>query len=427
VHLQLEFNWKIVPCYDVIAMLAGKDLPDEWIIRGNHHDAWVNGAQDPISGQACLLEEAKAVGELVKSGWKPRRTLVYCAWDGEEPALLGSTEWAEDHDSLLKQKAVLYINTDDYGRGFFFAGGSQALEGFVDEVAREIPDPQTKVSIYERQRARSIATAYTPEKIRAAIDTHHLTLDALGSGSDYSAFLQHLGVPSLNLGFGGEDQGGDYHSIYDSYDNFIRFVDPGFYYGAALSKTAGRLTLRMAGADLLPFDFRSLYSKIKTFSTELQSLIRNLRETTAANNEVLKGHFLTLAADTAKPFFPPDPKEEVPYIDFSPLLNALPILEKAAGHAHEVWERAVLGKENHAVLNQELYQAEQQLLLENGLPKRPWYKHVLYAPGLYTGYGVKTMPGIREAIEQRDFTLAETEIKIAAASLLKLSSYLNHL
>jgi N-acetylated-alpha-linked acidic dipeptidase len=427
VHLQLKFNWKLVPCYDVIAQIKGKDFPDEWVIRGNHHDAWVNGADDPISGQAAMLEEARAVGSLLKTGWRPRRTLVYCAWDGEEPALLGSTEWAEDHDSLLKKQAVVYINSDGNGRGFLYAGGSHALEGFVDGVAKGITDPQTGVSVYERQKAQRVAAAPGPEQAKAEMDKTSLTLDALGSGSDFSPFLQHLGVPSLNIGYGGEDNGGQYHSIYDSYDNFIRFIDPGFRYAAVLAKTGGHLMLRMADADLLPFDFRSLFSKIKAYSTELQTLIGNLRQSTAINNEVLKGKYLTLAADPNKFFFPPKPKGEVPYIDFSPLLNALPQLENSVKHAHEIWTKAESGKENHDALNRLLYQAEQQLLLEDGLPGRPWYKHVLYAPGLYTGYGVKTMPGIREAIEERNFSQAETEIKIAAASILRLSDYLGRM
>ncbi|MDP4249198.1 MAG: transferrin receptor-like dimerization domain-containing protein [Bacteroidota bacterium] len=427
VHLQLEFDWKLVPCYDVIATLKGKDFPDEWVIRGNHHDAWVNGAQDPISGQASMLEEAKAVGELVKTGWKPRRTLVYCAWDGEEPALLGSTEWAEDHDSVLKQKAVLYINSDGNGRGFLYAGGSHSLEGFVDEVAKGINDPETGVNVYERQKAQQIATAPDLKRAKEDMAKTSLSLDALGSGSDFSAFLQHLGVPSLNIGYGGEDNGGEYHSIYDSYDNFIRFKDPGFPYEAVLAKTAGHLSLRMADADLLPFDFRSLYSKIRTYSAELQTILNNLRENTEISNEVLKGKYLTLASDTAKPFFAPKPKEEVPYIDFSPLQNAVAKLEKGVEHAHEIWERAERNREDHDHLNQLLYRAEQQLLLESGLPERSWYKHVLYAPGMYTGYGVKTMPGIREAIEQRDFKRANEEIKRTAAALEKLGKYLEEL
>jgi N-acetylated-alpha-linked acidic dipeptidase len=427
VHLQLEFDWKLVPCYDVIAQIRGSDFPDEWVIRGNHHDAWVNGAQDPVSGQAAMLEEARAVGALIKEGWKPKRTIVYCAWDGEEPALLGSTEWAEDHDSLLKQNAVLYINSDANGRGFLYAGGSQALEGWVDEVAKGITDPQTRVNVFERQKAVRIARASTPGMAREEMDKTSLSLDALGSGSDFSAFLQHLGVPSLNIGYGGEDEGGEYHSIYDSYDNFIRFKDPGFQYAALLSKTAGHLTLRMADASLLPFDFRSLYKKIKTYTTELQTLISSLRESTAINNEVLRGKYTILASDSAKPYFPPKPKDEVPYIDFSPLENVIPELEKSTAHAHEVWMHAAASGKNQDTLNQALYHAEQQLLLENGLPKRPWYKHALYAPGLYTGYGVKTMPGIREAIEQRDFPKAEIEIRRTADVLRRFSDYLSSL
>ena len=427
VHLQLEFDWKLVPCYDVIAKIKGSDFPDEWVIRGNHHDAWVNGASDPISGQASMLEEAKAVGELLKTGWKPKRTLVYCSWDGEEPALIGSTEWAEDHDSLLKQHAVLYVNSDGNGRGFLSAGGSHALQGFVDEVAKGILDPQTKTSVYERLKAHLVATAPDPVHAKEEMEKDSMGLEALGSGSDYSPFLQHLGVPALNIAYGGEDNGGEYHSIYDSYDDFIRFKDPGFYYEAVLSKTAGHMTLRMADADILPFDFRGLCANIKIYSVELQSLLNNMRETTKINNEVLKGNYLELAADTARPFFPPKPTKEVPYIDFSPLLNAISMLEKSVEHAHAAWVQARISGGNHEALNQLLYHAEQQLLLENGLPGRPWYKHALYAPGFYTGYGVKTMPSIREAIEQRNFKQAEEQIKVVAVSITKLSNYLSAL
>nr|HVY76394.1 M28 family peptidase [Puia sp.] len=207
VHMNLEFNWNLVPCYDVIAKVKGKAFPDEWVIRGNHHDAWVNGAHDPISGQASLLEEARAIGQLLKTGWRPKRTLVFCAWDGEEPALLGSTEWVEDHAAELKQHAVLYVNSDMNGRGFLGAGGSHALERFVDEVAKDVTDPQTGVSVYERQKAHLAVNAPTIRKMKSALDQQELKLDALGSGSDYSPFLQHLGIPSLDIGFGGEDNG----------------------------------------------------------------------------------------------------------------------------------------------------------------------------------------------------------------------------
>jgi len=424
VHLELLFDWKIVPCYDVVAIIKGSEFPDEWVIRGNHHDAWVNGAQDPISGQASMLEEAKAVGEMVKSGWKPKRSIVYCSWDGEEPALLGSTEWVEDHAALLQQNAVLYINSDGCGRGFLRAGGSHALQGLADEVAKNITDPQTRVSVYERMKAREIANAPSPLLAKESMDKTSLHLQALGSGSDYSPFLQHLGIPSLDLAFGGEDRGGEYHSIYDSYDNYTRFKDPGFYYGALLSKVAGHITLRMLNADVLPFDFRMLSREIKTYTTELQKLISELRETTSINNEIVRKKYLIIAADTSKPYSPEAAKPEVPYIDFSPLENSITSLTRAADHAFETANKKGLNTKQTDSLNRFMYRAEQELLLDEGLPLRPWYKHVLYAPGFYTGYGVKTLPGIRESIEERNFPEAETEIKRAAFQINKLAGYL---
>ena len=427
VHLELQFDWKMVPCYDVIAMIKGDEFPDEWVIRGNHHDAWVNGAQDPISGQAAMLEEAKAIGVMLKSGWKPKRTIVYCAWDGEEPALVGSTEWVEDHASLLQQNTVVYINSDENGRGFLEAGGSHALEDVVDEVAKNIPDPQTGANLFERLKAREVITAANPQLAKEKMDKTNIHLDALGTGSDFSPFLQHLGLPVLNLGFSGEDNNGVYHSIYDSYDNFIRFVDPGFYYGATLSKMAGHVSLRMLNADILPFDFRILYKEIKTYTTELQTMISSLRESTSVNNEIIRKKYFLIANDTANSYSPPVQKQEIPYIDFSPLQNAIISLGRAADHSSEAMKtKGMTGKQMDS-LNRMLYRAEQELLLDQGLPLRPWYKHVLYAPGFYTGYSVKTLPGIRESIEQRNFLQAEIEIKRAAFSINKLAGYLQQL
>jgi len=376
-------------------------------------------------GQAAMLEEAKAIGIMVKSGWKPKRTIVYCSWDGEEPALVGSTEWAEDHAPLLQQNAVIYINSDEYGRGFLESGGSHALQGLVDEVSKSITDPQTGVSIFERQKAHLVASAMSPVSAKEIMDKTSLHMDALGTGSDFSPFLQHLGIPSLNLGFSGEDNSGDYHSIYDSYDNFIRFIDPGFYYGVALSKVAGHISLRMLDAEKLPFDYTILCTEIKSYTKEIQLLISNLREATTINNEIIRKKYFLLAADTAKPIFATAIKQEVPYIDFSSLENAITSLGKASVHAKEIMESKILNAKQTDSLNRVLYRAEQQLLLEEGLPLRPWYKHVLYAPGFYTGYSVKTLPGIREAIEQRNFHQAETEIRRAAYSINKLAGYLS--
>jgi N-acetylated-alpha-linked acidic dipeptidase len=425
VHLELQFDWKLVPCYDVVAMIKGSEFPDEWIIRGNHHDAWVNGAQDPISGQAAMLEEAKALGTMVKSGWKPRRTIVYCAWDAEEPALVGSTEWVEDHAKLLQQNTVVYINSDENGRGFLNAGGSHALEKLVDEVAKGIPDPQSGVSIYDRLKAHQVLIAPTPTLAKEMMDKSSLHLQALGTGSDFSPFLQHLGIPCLNLAFSGEDNSGDYHSIYDSYENFIRFIDPGFVYEAALSKMAGHSAMRMINADILPFDFRILFREIKSYTAELQTLITNLRESTLVSNEIIRKKYWIIAGDTSMPFTPETLKQTVPYIDFSPLENAVTGLGRAADHAYELSKNALPDSKLADSLNRHFYRAEQELLLDQGLPLRPWYKHVLYAPGYYTGYSVKTMPGIRESIEQRNFQQAEIEIKRAAMSINKLADYLS--
>ncbi|MEO8712760.1 MAG: M28 family peptidase, partial [Parafilimonas sp.] len=329
VHLKLEFNWNMVPCYDVIAMVKGSQFPDEWVMRGNHHDAWVNGASDPISGQSAMLEEAKAIGELLKTGWKPKRTIVYCSWDGEEPALLGSTEFAEEHAKELQQKTVVYINSDGNGRGFLGAGGSHALQPLMDEISKTVIDPQTNISVFERLKAKNATDASTAKAKKDALNTTELKLDALGSGSDYSPFLQHLGLPTLDLAFGGEDGGGEYHSIYDSYDDYRRFKDPTFEYGVALAEVAGHAVLRMADADVLPFDFTNLYKTANDYAIELIHTTNDMRDATVVENQLLKQNDYKLASDPTKTFIQPKPKDEVPYLDFSPLQNALESLKKS--------------------------------------------------------------------------------------------------
>lgn len=424
VHLKVDFNWNIVPCYDVIAKIQGSKYPDEWVIRGNHHDAWVNGAGDPVSGLSAMLEEAKSIGSLLKNGWKPDRTLVYCAWDGEEPGLLGSTEWLETHQKELQQKAVVYINSDGNERGFLSAEGSHALEPLIDEIAKSITDPQTNVSVFERRKAHNVLIAGSTESKRKILGDKELKLGAMGSGSDYSSFIQHAGIPALNLGFSGEGNGGEYHSIYDSYDNYRRFKDPGFQYGVALAQTAGRAVLRMANADILPFDFTHLYQTVNEYSNELQDLLQSTRESTAIENQIIKSGRYSVGEDPTKKFITPVIKSEVPYLDFSPLQNALEVLKKSADSLKVIFQNKERTNSANAAFNKSLYQAEQQLLSETGLPRRAWYKHTLYAPGFYTGYGVKTMPGIREAIEQREWKEAQEQILVDAKAIAKLADYL---
>jgi N-acetylated-alpha-linked acidic dipeptidase len=426
VHLKLAFNWDTKTINDVIAKMPGSEYPDEWVIRGNHHDGWVNGAADPISGQSALLEEARAVSELRKTGWKPKRTIVYCAWDGEEPGLLGSTEWVEEHAEELQKKAVVYINSDENGRGFLEAGGSHALEPFMNEVARDVTDPETNVSIAERRHSRELVNAEENGKLRKDLfQKKTFSLGALGSGSDFSPFLQHLGIPCFNLGFGGESSGGEYHSIYDSYDDFRRFKDPTFQYGVVLAKTAGRTTLRMADAILLPFDFRAFYKTVSGYASDLMTSLDQMRETTALSNQVLRENHYSYAKDPTVKQLPPSTKTEVPFLDFSSLQNALGRLEAATNRLSDSLIRSRPTGSRADVINQALYKAEQQLLSDKGLPRRPWYRHAIYAPGFYTGYGVKTLPGIREAIEQRNWKEAQEQIGIDAAVLSKFADYLN--
>jgi N-acetylated-alpha-linked acidic dipeptidase len=425
VHLKLTFNWDMKELHDVVAKLPGSEWPDEWVIRGNHHDAWVNGAGDPLSGQSAMLEEARGVSELVKTGWKPKRTIIYCAWDGEEPGLLGSTEWVEDHAAELQQKAVVYINSDGNGRGYLGVEGSHALEPFMNEVARDVTDPETHLSVAERMRVRGLVNAANGGRLKKDLfQKKPFTIGAMGSGSDYSPFIQHLGIPSFDLGFGGEDPGGEYHSIYDSYDDYRRFKDPSFQYGVALAETAGRTTLRMADANLLPFDFRALYKTIDGYATELMTELDQMRETTELSNRLIRGHEYNEATDTALHLMPPAVKSDVPYLDFSSLQNALGALEVVTNRLADSLAKSKLTGTPSESVNEALFRAEQQLLSANGLPRRPWYRHTIYAPGFYTGYGVKTLPGIREAMEQRNWKEAQEQIEVAAKVLTRFSDYL---
>lgn len=424
VHMNLQFNWDIKPCYNVIAKWPGTVYPDEWIIRGNHHDGWVNGAADPLSGMVAELDEAKALADLIKRGYKLKRTVVYCAWDAEEPSLLGSTEWAEYHADELKQKAVAYINTDGNGRGFIHAGGSHTLESFFNEIAETVIDPQTNVSIKERKYAKSMLDANQAERIKMA-GNRHIKLSALGAGSDWSGFLQFLGIASMNISFDGEDGGGEYHTIYDSYDHFTRFKDPGFAYGVALSKTCGRIMMRLANADVLPFEFNQFQRTLNEYVGELKSLIDHLRTQTEVENKMLQDKVYTLANDPKLKLNVPTEKITVPYLDFSQLENAMILLRKQADEFNGLSKEAILkSQEQQKAINKVLYQIERSLLSEDGLPRRPWYKHQIYAPGLYTGYGVKTMPGIREGIEQRSYEEAQSNIYKVAITLKTYSDEL---
>ncbi|HEV8580292.1 MAG TPA: transferrin receptor-like dimerization domain-containing protein [Thermoanaerobaculia bacterium] len=419
VHLKLEFDWKLVPARDVIAVLPGAERPDEWIVRGNHHDGWVNGATDPISGMVGLLEEARAVGELAKTGWKPKRTIVYAAWDGEEPGLLGSTEWAETHAAELRDKAAVYINSDSNSRGFFSAGGSHTLETFVNQIAPDVTDPEKGISVGER--AMAAATLFgPPEAVEEIRSRKAFPLFPLGSGSDYTPFLQHLGVAALNMDYGGEEEYGQYHSIYDSFDHYVRFGDPKFEYGVTLAKTNGRAVLRLANAEVLPFEFERSAAAISRYADEVMKLADNLRKEAEERNRRLDDKVFTAVDDPTQTWVAPKRLDAVPYLNFAPLQNAVATLKKSSAAYAKAYAAATAGGKMPAPdaqrrLDEILMKSERALTRKEGLPRRSWYVHQIYAPGFYTGYGVKTLPAVREALEQRQWQEATEQIPVVAS------------
>jgi len=418
VHLRVKSDWSLKTLYDVIAKLPGTTEADQWIIRGNHHDAWVNGAEDPISGLVAELEEARALGTLYQQGWRPKRTIIYAAWDGEEPGLLGSTEWAETHADELKAHAVAYLNSDTNGRGYLEVEGSHSLEKFVNGVAMDVEDPESGASSWKRVQASRILNG-SPESRRDARDREDLRIGALGSGSDYSSFIDHLGVASLNYGYGGEDDGGIYHSIYDDFYWYTHFSDTSFVYGRALAQAAGISVLRLANADLLPFAFTNLGETVQGYVKDLQSLRDRRSEQIAERNRQIEEGLFKFTSDPRDPVTAPQTQLPAPQLNFAPLLNALDSLNHAGSRYDRAYARAVTGGRaaNAKTVNERLIQAERALTSTDGLKNRPWYVHMLYAPGFYTGYGVKTIPGVREAIEQGQWQDADREIARAAAAL----------
>ena len=420
VHLKLAFNWDLKPVYNVIARIPGSQWPDEWVVRGNHHDAWVNGAQDPISGLVPLLEEARALGLLLKEGWKPKRTIIYCAWDGEEPMLLGSTEWAETHQGELRLHAVAYVNTDGNDRGYLSMSGSHTLERLVNDVARDVLDPEAKVPVWNRAQARALASAPSAEERKAIRGRADLRMAALGSGSDFTTFLDHLGVASLDLAYGGEDEAGIYHSIYDDFYWYTHFSDTDFAYGKALAQTVGLVVLRLSDRDLLPFEFGNFADTMQEYLKDLQKLLERKQEEVAERNRQIDDGVFSATNDPRRPTVVP-PREDVPpHLNFAPLENAVAALKRSASRyarAQASGEGRPLPPEVLARVNAMLIRSERVLLSPEGLTHRPWFKHLLYAPGIYSGYGAKTMPGAREAIELRRYPEADGEIARIAKAL----------
>jgi len=423
VHMRVKSNWDTKRLYDVIVRIPGSEYPDEWIIRGNHHDAWVNGAEDPVSGAVAEMEELRGLSELLKQGWKPKRTIVYCFWDGEEPGLLGSTEWAETHAADLEKHAVVYINTDSNGRGFLNVEGSHTLENFMNGVMKDIQDPETKLTVWKR--AQLVGIARLPAERKHELRTRpDLRIGALGSGSDYTAFIDHLGVASIDLGFGGEGgEGGVYHSIYDDFYWFTHFADTDFVYGRALSQTVGTAVIRLADAGLLPFQFGDFTDTVRTYIDELKKLDADQRAQIEEVNRELDEGVFAAEADPRKLSVPPPRSPVPPHLNFAPLENGMDALTRSAQKYDAARTKAT--PSNIQAVNAKLIESERRLTDSAGLPGRPWFRHMIYAPGFYTGYGVKTIPGVREAIEQKRWQEADGQIQRAGTILMKESDLLD--
>ncbi|MDG1004877.1 MAG: transferrin receptor-like dimerization domain-containing protein [Emcibacteraceae bacterium] len=422
-HLKLEFNWDIVPTFNIIAKMEGSEFPDQWVIRGNHHDAWVHGAADPISGLVVEMEEARILSEYAKeTGWRPKRTIVFAAWGSEEQGLIGSVEWVEEHALELREKAVAYINTDGNGAGFLGAGGSHTLETFFDEIAHSVTDPIQEMTAAERVRSRNLMSSNSLTRSRAEKSSHYY-LSALGSGSDYSGFFQHLGITSMNIGYGGEYGGGSYHTNYDSYHYYTKFRDPGLHYTKALGSVTGRVATRLANADVLPFQFGNMARTVSEYADEMVSAMEKTRKDVERHNMLINDGHYKAAANIREVYVTPELREEVPHINLSPMKNSVDRL-LASGKAFDDAYKAMaalgynMSKDDINKLDKLMYQIEAKLTRPEGLPRRPWYRHHIYAPGYYTGYGVKTLPGVREGIEEYKWDETEEQM-VKLAEVLK--------
>jgi N-acetylated-alpha-linked acidic dipeptidase len=431
VHLKMFSNWDMKPLYDVIAKIPGSTNPDEWVIRGNHHDAWVNGAEDPISGMVTVLEEARSMGELLKQGWKPKRTIIYCAWDGEEPGLLGSTEWVETHVDELRQHAVMYVNSDSNSRGYLEMEGSHTLEHFMNDVARDVQDPETKLSVWKRAQLRGIAEASTAEERRELLERHDMRLDMLGGGSDHAPFINFAGIASIGIGYGGEDHGGIYHSIYDDFYWYTHFSDYDFVYGRALSQTGGTAIMRMADADLLPFQFADFADDVKMYVREVEKFAGQQRDELQERNLKIQEGLFEATSDPRETWVTPKKEEIPPHLNFAPLDNAVEDLGRSSAEYQKVLDKvsanggAMLASASLLEVNELLIQSERKLTTPEGLPGRFWYKHELYAPGAYTGYAAKAIPAVRENLEQKKWKEAEQAAARVAQVLESESTLIN--
>jgi N-acetylated-alpha-linked acidic dipeptidase len=409
VHLKLQMDYQQRNIYDVIARIHGED-DNSWVLFGNHHDAWVFGAVDPNSGTASMLEAARALGRLARDGWKPKRTIIFCEWDAEEFGLIGSTEWVEAHQAELQQKALTYVNTDVGVAGpEFGASAVPSLKEFVREVTQSVSDPGAGRSVFDVWKERLAKQAVNPTGVARsepkATGDDPVPLGALGAGSDFCPFLDHAGIPAVDMGFGGPY--GVYHSLYDDFYWMKHFGDPSFAYHAAMGRIIGTMALRLSNADVMPFDYSAYAREISGMVTELQKRATEVGTATAGNNAG---------------------KGAAPSVDMNPAVDAAAQLTASAQRAQQALNAlgsAGMDAGQLAKVNHELAVIEQDFLAAQGLAGRPWYRHQIYAPGSYTGYESVVIPGVREPLDRKDYAGAQAAAAELAESLRRAATQLD--
>jgi N-acetylated-alpha-linked acidic dipeptidase len=370
----------------------------------------------------AVLEEGRVLGDLRKQGWTPKRTIILCAWDGEEPGLLGSTEWVETHSEELQKHAVAYINSDSNGRGFFRAGGTHDLQHLINDVTRDIQDPEKHIPVQQRARLQQIARAKNAEERTEIRKSSDVRISALGDGSDYTAFQDYAGISALNIGYGGENDANAYHSVYDDFYWYTKFVDIDFSYGRALAQTGGTAVMRLADADLIPYEYNAEAETIERYVKELEKMLKDKQDEITERNLELKEGVFSATADPKKAFVPPPAKQVPPFMNFAPLKNGVETLKKSAERYQAVFAKWQAGgteipAQTAAALNEELIQIQRTFLTEKGLPERPWFKHQVYAPGAYTGYGAKPIAAVREYMDQDKWKEADTQVPMVGQVL----------
>jgi N-acetylated-alpha-linked acidic dipeptidase len=389
VHMNLQMDYGQRRLIDVVGKITGSVAPDEWIVVGSHRDAWVFGASDSVSGHVSMMAVARAMSEMMKKGWKPRRSVLFISWDGEEQGLLGSTEFVEDLTAELKAKVAIYVNRDAGAGGPNFSSSAvHSLTPFVHELAQSLQPAGATRTLYDGWLERT--REETPGVKAPAVG-------ALGSGSDYTAFLDHVGIASMDMGLNGRGGDGSYHSTYDNPTWFKKYIDPQFAFSVLATQTTGVALLRLADAEVLPFDYETYGRQILEYIGEIEQ-------------QAVKA-----SADGAKT------------IDFAGLRAAAEAFAQAGADVRARGDSMLAASpsaQDLAAINRRLIMAERDLIEPAGLPDRPWYRHVVYAPGLYTGYGVKTIPGVREAVDAGNYSRAAEQAVVVIRALKRATSTL---